>query len=143
MTLKLNIAFLDYLLALDAHKGKPPNFIIYWQHSTHSYPEQGWLDQGCLLLNWWLKEWRDLKAGAKQVTFHFFEGPYEMRVRFCEGTIEFLLPSKETWVVTENVVEQALVEAAHSVIRHLEAHKGFDQEVQRLSRSLALLTQKT
>ena len=62
-------------------RGKSPIFKIFWEINGEFYPEEEWVDNGSIILSWWLVALEKILEGSKNEDLVFMEGPYRLKLR--------------------------------------------------------------
>lgn len=77
---EIALKFDDNILIDDANKGRKESFGIWLKDANHCYPNEGWYDNGMILLSWWTVSWQSLFDNKNNQGIAFMEGPYQLSI---------------------------------------------------------------
>ena len=61
--------------------------VLFVAADAQAFPEHGWSDFPVVVLGWWLEALQQL-AATGEATFSFMDGPYEIRIRRRDESLE-------------------------------------------------------
>jgi hypothetical protein len=129
--MKVFTQFDDELLARYAKRGSPPMFTIAWEVNGVCYPSRDWIDNGTVVLGWWLVVARRMATGEDTGKFAFMEGPYSLDAKLSRerGAVELVPEGLDvTWAVSFSDLVKELIAAAEMVCRKIAPFKGTEKE---------------
>lgn len=127
--MKLHVRFDDDLIRKYVQREADPFFGIYWLHNGIAYPEEGWLDFGSVILDWWLIAATSLLHGALEEEFLFMDGPYALSVRSLDNQCHISMQGRsELWKVECASFMNELLSAANQTVAKLNELQIPDKE---------------
>lgn len=87
---------------------------IWWEHHGYCYPETEWIDNGNIILGWWLSAILRLMMYSDDETLFFMEGEYSLRLRINrnDATVQIALEEDDvTWTCSLLEIANAVCDA--------------------------------
>ena len=108
----------DWLLETERKKMVHP-FKIYFYLDGVCYPDDEWIDNGAIIVGWWLYSLYLLKKGSQEEDFVFMEGPYRLKVSRVSDTEYFKVSTgdlRKTIEVSLTDLSLAITNCAKKII---------------------------
>lgn len=116
----LQIGFDEELMRQYAARGASPIFDIHWSCDGETYPSHDWIDFGAVILGWWIVAGERLLRGSKEERFLFMDGPYELRARRQDSSLQISATYQPLlWTVPLQELMVELIRAADTVSQEL------------------------
>lgn len=110
--MRIVVKFDDTLMRRYVDRGAPPLLGIWFEEGGESYPEEGWLDFGAVILLWWVSAILRLFGGSREEDLVFMDGPFRVRVRRDRASDAVALVPEGvsfTWRATLGDLARALI----------------------------------
>ena len=117
----IDISFNDELLQRYAARQAPLLFSISIADANSHYPEEAWMDFGCVILGWWITACLNLINGSKEETMRFMDGPYALIALVRASTLTLRSSEGPAFEVVTTLADfqRVLGAAANRVLRHV------------------------
>ncbi|MCY6493942.1 hypothetical protein [Leptolyngbya sp. GGD] len=117
-------------------------FEVWWEHDGISYPEQGWVDFGYVILGWWVSNIIRISMGEEQGNFSFMDGPFSLNFQYQKDNRVFYLTSEDNlvnWSVSLKEVIDALLLFSRSLQVELSNANALKKEQVILQKYVSVL----
>ncbi len=102
-------------------RNSPLLFSIVLEDDGQVFPEDGWLDFGCVILGWWIGAVLRMSAGTSEEELAFMDGPFTLIATRTEERLNIRSSEGDPFLAatTLSSFSSAVRQAANEALRHM------------------------